>query len=230
VEEQLECCCEDHNIYDMYAVAVMKPGTGVVGHLPRRISTPCNRFIQNHGAITCIVTGSCRDLEQGGLEIPAKLIFEGGEEMMDQVRSLIQNAPSEPIFRSTLPELIPKNQRLGSTMLLQLSKFLQKAVPQHVLTMKLRSNVKLSCQLKFPSPYLMPQMKDVLLKQTGLQIIHSCACHWVTAFKKKYSSDVVVYDSMFDSIDDVVKTVVTNIRIWNFQNNNFSYAKAVSWW
>jgi len=29
VGEQLEFYCEDHNIHDMYAVAVMKPGTGV---------------------------------------------------------------------------------------------------------------------------------------------------------------------------------------------------------
>jgi len=111
VGEQLECRCKDHNIHDMYAVPIMKSGTGVVGHLLRRISTPCNHFIENHGTITCIVTGSHRysaDLEQGGLEIPAKLIFEGGEEMIDQVRSLIQNAPSEPISRSTLPGLIPK--------------------------------------------------------------------------------------------------------------------------
>ena len=70
VGERLECRCEDDNIHDMYVVAVIKPGTGVVGHLPRLISTPCNRFIENHGTITCVVTGSRRysaDLEQGGL-------------------------------------------------------------------------------------------------------------------------------------------------------------------
>jgi len=114
VGEQLECRCENDNIHNMYAVAVMKPGTGVVGHLPRRISTPCNRFIENRGTITYVVTGSRRysaDLEQGGLEIPAKLIFEGDdEEMIDNVRSLIQRAPPEPICRSisTLPGQIPK--------------------------------------------------------------------------------------------------------------------------
>ena len=65
--------------YDIYAVAVIKPGTGVVGHLPRLISTPCNRFIENRGTNTCVVTGSHQysaDLEQGGLEIPAKLILK----------------------------------------------------------------------------------------------------------------------------------------------------------
>ena len=33
----------------------------------------------------------------------------------------------------------------------------------------------------------------------------------VTAFKQKSSGEVVVYDSMFDSVDDIVKTVITNI-------------------
>ena len=47
--------------------------------------------------------------------------------------------------------------------------------------------------------------------QTGLQIIHCRACHQVTAFKQNSSSDVVVYDSMFDTVDDIVKTTVTNI-------------------
>ena len=92
--ERLECRCEDDNIHDMYAVAVIKPGTGVVGHLPRLISTPCNRFIENHGTITCVVTGSRRysaNLEQGGLEIPAKLIFKGDDKMIDKVKSLIQS-------------------------------------------------------------------------------------------------------------------------------------------
>ena len=90
-----------------------KPGTGVVGHLPRLISTPCNHFIENHGTITCVVTGSRRysaDLEQGGLEIPAKLIFKGDDEVIDKVRLLIQSAPPEPTARysSSLQQLIPE--------------------------------------------------------------------------------------------------------------------------
>jgi len=58
VGEQLDCHYEDDNIHNMYVVAVIKPGTGVVGHLPRQISTPCNCIIENHGTITCVVTGS----------------------------------------------------------------------------------------------------------------------------------------------------------------------------
>jgi len=284
VGEQLECRCEDHNIHDMYAVAVMKPGIGVVGHLPRRISTPCNRFIENHGTITCIVTGSRRysaDLEQGGLEIPAKLIFEGGEEMIDQVRLLIQNAPSEPISRSTLPELIPKPRNKSMVGFSNAAAVIEvaaessaiacadhEALEQHQTQLSAEISITLpdvtdeGCTAKtelkdciwvrFGRSTLLLSDKDALLTsgvsltdkhinfalalfrdqhpeisgflstlqqykplpkrlQSGLQIIHSRACHWVTAFKKKSTSDVVVYDSMFDSIDHVVETVVTNI-------------------
>ena len=52
VGERLECHCKDDNIHDMSTVAIIKPGTGVVGHLPRPISTPCYCFIENHGTIT----------------------------------------------------------------------------------------------------------------------------------------------------------------------------------
>jgi len=103
VGERLECRCEEENIYDMYAVAV---GTGMVGHLPRLIYTPCNRFIENHGTITCVVTGSrwyFAYLEQGGLEIPAN---KGDKEMIDKVRSLIQSALPERTARSRSSALV----------------------------------------------------------------------------------------------------------------------------
>ena len=33
--EELKCHCEIGNIHDLYMVSVVKPGTGVVGHVPR---------------------------------------------------------------------------------------------------------------------------------------------------------------------------------------------------
>ena len=79
-------------------MSVIKPGTGVVGHIPRRISTPCNMFIRSGGSITCIVTGSRHysvDLPQGGLEVPCWLQFKGNEKTINKLRPLLQNAPPE---------------------------------------------------------------------------------------------------------------------------------------
>ena len=56
--EELQCHCEVGNIHDLYAVSVIKPGTDVVSHIPRQISTYCNMFIRSGGGITCVVTGS----------------------------------------------------------------------------------------------------------------------------------------------------------------------------
>ena len=89
VGERLECHCKDDDIHDMYTVAIIKSGTRVVGHLPRLICTLCNHFIENHGTITCIVTGSHRfsaNLERSGLEIPVKLSFKGDDKIIDKVR------------------------------------------------------------------------------------------------------------------------------------------------
>jgi len=38
--EELQCLREIGNIYDLYAVKVVKTGTGTVGHLPKEISMP----------------------------------------------------------------------------------------------------------------------------------------------------------------------------------------------
>ena len=73
------------NIHGLYAVSVIKPGTGVVGHIPRQVSTPCNMFIRSGGSITCTVTSSRHysvDLPQGGLEVPCQLQFIGNEKII----------------------------------------------------------------------------------------------------------------------------------------------------
>ena len=52
----------------------------IVGHVPRTISVPCNLFLKKGGIISCIVIGPrqySRDLDQGGLDVPCKLVFSG---------------------------------------------------------------------------------------------------------------------------------------------------------
>jgi len=44
---------------------------------------------------------------------------------------------------------------------------------------------------------------------TGIQIIYCRA--WVAAYKEDPNSDVEVYDSLFDSADDIVATVISNL-------------------
>ena len=83
--EELECQRENSNPHDIFAVAVLKSGV-VVGHVPKKISSICSLFLRRGGAIHCRVSDVKRysaDLEQGGLEIPCILKFEG-----DRIRTL----------------------------------------------------------------------------------------------------------------------------------------------
>ena len=49
--EELTCLREEGNDKDHYAVAVTKSGSGVVGHVQRRISAACALFLQKGGSI-----------------------------------------------------------------------------------------------------------------------------------------------------------------------------------
>ena len=88
--EELECRREGDNDFDQYAVAVLR--RGVVGHIPRKISTLSSIFLQRNGRITCVVTGSrfySVDLPQGGLEVPCLLKFQGDDTNVSKVKKLL---------------------------------------------------------------------------------------------------------------------------------------------
>ena len=93
--EELHCKREIGNVHDLYAVSVIKHGTGIVGHLPKGISTPCHLFLRKGGNISCIVNGRRQyssDLPQGGLEVPCRLIFKGNKKDIDKIKLLLQKS------------------------------------------------------------------------------------------------------------------------------------------
>ena len=59
--EDLTCLWKEGNDKDRYAVAVTKSGSGVVGHVPRRISAACALFLQKGGVFVAQL------LELGGI-------------------------------------------------------------------------------------------------------------------------------------------------------------------
>ena len=69
-----------------------------MGHLPKFMSNLAHFFVKHDREIRCEITGSKRyssDLEQGGLEIPAKIIFQNSnekiiEEMKKKLTPLIE--------------------------------------------------------------------------------------------------------------------------------------------
>ena len=70
-------------VHDKYAIALINSESVTVGHLPKFMSKLAHFFVKHAGKIRCEITGSKRyssDLEQGGLEIPAKIIFQNSNE------------------------------------------------------------------------------------------------------------------------------------------------------
>ena len=87
VGEELSCMSEVKNSRNLFAVAVMK--SGVVGHVPRKISSVCSMFLRWGGTVDCRVTGGrcfSGDLPQGGLEIPCMLTLQGALGDMTSLR------------------------------------------------------------------------------------------------------------------------------------------------
>ena len=93
--EVLQCSHEVGNAHDPYAVKVMKAGMRagtMVGHLPKKTSSTCSRFIRKGETIDCEVTDLLdysRDLPQGGLEIPCVLMLRGTKDLMDKAVKLL---------------------------------------------------------------------------------------------------------------------------------------------
>lgn len=80
IDEILPCLRETNYLKDPFAVSVVKSSVGIVGHIPRLISSACSLFIRRGGSITCQVIGTrcySRDLPQGGVEIPCTYTFTG---------------------------------------------------------------------------------------------------------------------------------------------------------
>ena len=85
-------------VHDKYAIALINSVSITVGHLPKFMSKPAHLYVKHADKIRCEIAGSKRysfDLEQGGLEIPAKIIFQNSneriiEEMKKKLAPLIK--------------------------------------------------------------------------------------------------------------------------------------------
>ena len=83
--------CEVGNPHDRFAVAVMKDRLKI-GHVPREISKLCCLFLKKGGTLTCTVTVRCRrsEIEEGSLETPCDLHFEGLPELVKKFSKVVK--------------------------------------------------------------------------------------------------------------------------------------------
>ena len=84
--------------HDKYAIALINSESVTVGHFPKCMSKLAHFFVKHAKKIRCEITGSKRhssDLEQSGLEIPAKIILQNSnkitiQEMKEKLAPLIE--------------------------------------------------------------------------------------------------------------------------------------------
>ena len=94
IGKTLQSRIEADNDHDDFAVALT-----IAGHMPCTISVPCNLFLQKGGTIGCTVTGLphySRDLEQGGQDVPCKLMFSAAGSMKDEFKQKVQIITEAP--------------------------------------------------------------------------------------------------------------------------------------
>jgi len=98
IGEELRCERDEDNDKDRYAVAIIKPSVGIVGHVPRYISRLCYHFIMHGGEIYSIITGTRQyswDLPNGGMHIPCKYRFVGNSEELKKISRYVRNNPAK---------------------------------------------------------------------------------------------------------------------------------------
>ena len=91
VGDLLATARETINLYDRHAIAVLS-GPVIVGHLPKEISKVCHHFIKRGGVIQVEIIDSTyrrSPIREGGLEIPAVLIFFGHHKDIDKLSDLL---------------------------------------------------------------------------------------------------------------------------------------------
>ena len=78
-------------VHHKYHIALINNESVTVGHLPKFMSKLAHIFVKQAGKIRGEITGSKRypsDLDQGGLEIPAKIMFQSSNErIIEEMRN-----------------------------------------------------------------------------------------------------------------------------------------------
>lgn len=221
IGEELCCARELSNPQDPFAVKITKGGS-TVGHIPRKISSVCAVFLQKGGTIDCVVTAARRysaDLPQGGLEIPCILNFSGNENDIDKVQKLLKFAEIPVPVPAAVEPVESDEEGLPSSKkekLMDMSDELDSIEKGEKLTDLHINYAQQLIKCQFPSlnglQSTLYQVKKPAFKplKDQLQIIHSRGDHWIVASTVS-SKDVIVFDSVYHSLDSATKDVIANL-------------------
>ena len=213
VGEELSCIREVENYRDPFAVAVVRSGV-IIGHVPRKISSVCSMFLRRGGTISCRVTGSRRyseDLPQGGLEVPCTLTLRGSHRDVDKVKVLLKRALSSNDGAEEGNEP-PKKSVHVACLILKLT--ISSGEELSDLSIDLAQEL---LQKQFPgvnglqSTLYQYKPKASVSPKDQLQVIHSRGNHWIVASTVGCTGEVLVYDSLYSTLDTATRDVIANL-------------------
>ena len=84
---------EPRNVYNRYAVMLMKEDVRTVGHVPKKISKLCHSLLARRGEIEAVITGArhfANYLPQGGLDVPCRYIFSGDRALIQGLKHALK--------------------------------------------------------------------------------------------------------------------------------------------
>ena len=230
IGEVLPCQRQQGNVHDPYAVAVVSNGPTVVGHVPRAISYVCHLFLGRNGRIMCQVTGTrqySRDLPQGGLEVPCKLIFYGESLLLIKVRKLLKEATESgllTISAAGTDSRLPKDSNEQPTARARNSDvwvkfkgmFLLQTDKDDLLEGRWLSDKHVNYAqslLRSQFSHIDGWRETLLLHkvqrkiQKGLQIVFTRGNHWILASTLS-GCGIEVFDSLYTTIDKETEKVI----------------------
>ena len=86
IDEELTCAHEANNIYDEYAIAVMKDGV-IVGHVPRTISKQFYNLLKGGGFVKTKVIGNPANTKKLGIHVPCLYIVSGQKSYIQDIKN-----------------------------------------------------------------------------------------------------------------------------------------------
>ena len=86
IGEKLTTSPDEDNIYDEYAVNVIKDKKTTVGHVPRQISEKMTNLLKSGGYITAIVTDHPVTMKKEGMRVPCQYKVHGIAKLVYDIR------------------------------------------------------------------------------------------------------------------------------------------------
>ena len=86
IDEELTTAHEHNNIYDEFAVSILKNNDTIVGHIPRQISKQCTALMKSGGTVNVKVNANPVNTRTQGIRVPCTYIISGNGSLVQDIK------------------------------------------------------------------------------------------------------------------------------------------------